>query len=196
MNTIAQGQTLTQGAALLGKTATAMGRNVVLGTSGAALEFTVRTPGSFQLMVLDAQNTVVRQIATSADARGAAAGTKLEVAGIVFATAICFRLVEGDLDVTGVLQIAAMAVFNGGVTSVLTFGTFTFLGGLFGITTHLQLLELAHPNQPLLYKLAREAPGKSRGRAIDRILAGLKYFEPAARADAGLWSRVTNRTTI
>lgn len=83
----------------------------------------------------------------------------IAVAGIVCATAICFRLVEGDLDVTGVLQIVAMAVFNGGVTSVLTFGTFTFLGGLFGITTHLQLLELAHPNQPLLYKLAREAPG-------------------------------------
>ena len=33
------------------------------------------------------------------------------------------------------------------------------MGSLFGITTHLQLLELAHPNQPLLYRLAREAPG-------------------------------------
>ena len=81
------------------------------------------------------------------------------VAGTVFAAAICFRLVAGSLDAQTVLQIAVMALFNGGVTSVLTFGTFTFLGGLFGITTHLQLLELAHPNQPLLYKLAREAPG-------------------------------------
>lgn len=81
------------------------------------------------------------------------------VVAIVFATAICFRLVAETLDATAVLQIAAMAAFNGGVTAVLTFGTFTFLGGLFGITTHLQLLELAHPNQPLLYKLAREAPG-------------------------------------
>ena len=56
-------------------------------------------------------------------------------------------------------QIGLMAAFNGGITAVLTFGSFNFLGGLFGITTHLQLLELAHPNQPLLYKLAREAPG-------------------------------------
>ena len=81
------------------------------------------------------------------------------VAFTVFATAICFRLVAESLDPAGVFQIAVMALFNGGVTAVLTFGTFTFLGGLFGITTHLQLLELAHPNQPLLYKLAREAPG-------------------------------------
>jgi putative nucleotidyltransferase with HDIG domain len=41
----------------------------------------------------------------------------------------------------------------------LTFLTFSVLGRIFGITTHLQLLELAHPNQPLLYRLAREAPG-------------------------------------
>lgn len=81
------------------------------------------------------------------------------VALTIFIVGVCFRLVAGTLDATGVVQIALMSAFNGGITSVLTFGTFTFLGGLFGITTHLQLLELAHPNQPLLYKLAREAPG-------------------------------------
>ena len=70
MNAIAQGQTLTQGAALLGKTATAMGRDVLLGASGAALEFSAQTPGNFELQVLDTQNAVVRQIATSADAPG------------------------------------------------------------------------------------------------------------------------------
>ena len=70
MNTLAQGQTLTQGAALLGKAATAMGRDVILGPSGTALEFTVQAPGNFQLQILDAQNTVVRQLATSADATG------------------------------------------------------------------------------------------------------------------------------
>jgi cyclic-di-AMP phosphodiesterase PgpH len=81
------------------------------------------------------------------------------VAAAVFAIGVCFRLIDGTLDATGTAQIALMAAFNGGITAVLTFGSFTFLGGLFGITTHLQLLELAHPNQPLLYKLAREAPG-------------------------------------
>ncbi len=77
----------------------------------------------------------------------------------VFAVGACFRLAAGTLDPMGLAQIAIMAAFNGGLASVLTFGSFSFLGGLFGITTHLQLLELAHPNQPLLYKLAREAPG-------------------------------------
>lgn len=81
------------------------------------------------------------------------------VALTVFALGICFRLITGTLDPGTVAQIALMAAFNGGITAVLTFGSFSFLGGLFGITTHLQLLELAHPNQPLLYKLAREAPG-------------------------------------
>ena len=81
------------------------------------------------------------------------------VSAAVFAVAICFRLVAGTLDAVGVAQLALMAGFNGGLAAILTFGSFSFLGGLFGITTHLQLLELAHPNQPLLYKLAREAPG-------------------------------------
>lgn len=77
----------------------------------------------------------------------------------VFTVSVCFRLLSGSLDPVGVAQLAAMAAFNGGLAAILTFGSFSFLGGMFGITTHLQLLELAHPNQPLLYKLAREAPG-------------------------------------
>lgn len=77
----------------------------------------------------------------------------------VFMVGICFRLLSGVLDPVGAAQLAAMAAFNGGLAAILTFGSFSFLGGIFGITTHLQLLELAHPNQPLLHKLAREAPG-------------------------------------
>lgn len=77
----------------------------------------------------------------------------------VFVVSVCFRLLGGALDPVGVAQLAAMAAFNGGLAAILTFGSFSFLGGMFGITTHLQLLELAHPNQPLLHKLAREAPG-------------------------------------
>ncbi len=77
----------------------------------------------------------------------------------VFAVGVCFQVLAGKLDWVGVAQLALLAAFNGGLAAILTFGSFSFLGGLFGITTHLQLLELAHPNQPLLYKLAREAPG-------------------------------------
>jgi hypothetical protein len=41
----------------------------------------------------------------------------------------------------------------------MTFLSFSVLGSLFGIVTHLQLQELAHPRQQLLSRLAREAPG-------------------------------------
>jgi flagellar basal-body rod modification protein FlgD len=70
MNTRAQSQALTQGASLLGKAATAVGRDVVLGASGASLEFTVQAPGDLQLQILDAQNTVVRQLSTTASTPG------------------------------------------------------------------------------------------------------------------------------
>src|SRR3712207_7216138 len=43
--------------------------------------------------------------------------------------------------------------------SSITYAAFSLLGTLFGITTPLQLMELAHPDQPLLRRLMREAPG-------------------------------------
>lgn len=48
---------------------------------------------------------------------------------------------------------------NGVLSASLCFLSFSLLGRLLGITTHLQLLELAHPTQPLLARLVREAPG-------------------------------------
>ncbi len=122
----------------------------LLGPQGGSLEFTTIAlaagmVGSFCLWKAD-------RIATFLWAGVA-------VAAAIFVVGVCFRLLAGTLSLPAVAQIAVMAGFNGGISAVLTFGSFTFLGGLFGITTHLQLLELAHPNQPLLYKLAREAPG-------------------------------------
>lgn len=70
MKSLAQGQSLTQGASLLGKNAIAMGRDVTLGVAGASLDFTVQTPGMLQLQILDAQNTVVRTLTTTTDAPG------------------------------------------------------------------------------------------------------------------------------
>jgi len=63
------------------------------------------------------------------------------------------------LDGQTIGQLALSAIFNGGMSAILTFATFSLLGTLFGITTPLQLMELAHPDQPLLRRLMREAPG-------------------------------------
>ncbi len=77
----------------------------------------------------------------------------------VFVSAVLFSLVHGSLSVSGSGSLLYSAVANGGLSASLTFLSFSLLGRIFGITTHLQLLELAHPNQALLYRLAREAPG-------------------------------------
>jgi putative nucleotidyltransferase with HDIG domain len=51
------------------------------------------------------------------------------------------------------------ALLNGVLSALLAIGLVYLLGSLFGITTRLQLLELANPTQPLLRRLLMEAPG-------------------------------------
>lgn len=82
------------------------------------------------------------------------------VAAAAFATAVLMRVVSGgDLDQSAVATLALAALINGGLSASLTFAMFSVLGSLFGLTTVLQLLELAHPTQPLLRRLMHEAPG-------------------------------------
>jgi putative nucleotidyltransferase with HDIG domain len=51
------------------------------------------------------------------------------------------------------------AAITGIVSGILAAGAFVTLGSLFGITTRVQLMELAQLNQPLLRRLQDEAPG-------------------------------------
>jgi len=121
MNTRAQSQALTQGASLLGKPATAVGRDVFLATSGASLEFTVQAPGDVQLQILDAQNTVVRQLATKADQPGVynVAWDGLDAAGQSLSPGVYhYRVVP----VGGALAVAAQGTLSGmtpGATGVV-----------------------------------------------------------------------------
>jgi putative nucleotidyltransferase with HDIG domain len=82
------------------------------------------------------------------------------VGGGAFAAAIITRVIGGgQLDQSALLQMGGTALLNGGLSASITFATFSALGSLFGLTTVLQLLELAHPTQPLLRRLMHEAPG-------------------------------------
>jgi putative nucleotidyltransferase with HDIG domain len=83
----------------------------------------------------------------------------MAVSAASFATAICFTALQSDITTSIVLQLLVETLVAGALAASLTFLSFSLLGSVLGITTHLQLLELAHPNQPLLYRLAREAPG-------------------------------------
>jgi putative nucleotidyltransferase with HDIG domain len=73
--------------------------------------------------------------------------------------AVSFRLLSPGYDLVGLLQLIGTGLANGILSSCLTFTTFFWLGGLFGITTPLQLVELTRPTHPLARSLLLEAPG-------------------------------------
>jgi putative nucleotidyltransferase with HDIG domain len=83
----------------------------------------------------------------------------LAVAAVDAGMLIVFRLPDPALDVLGLLQLLAAALLNGAVSASLTLAGFFALGGLFDITTSLQLIELSRPDHPLLRYILRSAPG-------------------------------------
>ncbi len=64
-----------------------------------------------------------------------------------------------NLDSTGLLQLVVAGVGNGVFSASLALIGFFLAGNLLGITTSLQLQELARPTQPLLRQLLLRAPG-------------------------------------
>lgn len=83
----------------------------------------------------------------------------LVVAAGSFAVIVSFQASAGDLDAEGIVLYAFLALVSGGLSAALTLGTVSFLGNTFGIATTMNLLELAHPSQPLFRRLLTEAPG-------------------------------------
>ncbi len=72
---------------------------------------------------------------------------------------LVFRATDANLDPLGLAQLMGASVANGVVSASLTLVGFFILGGLFDITTSLQLLDLARPDHPLLQFALRAAPG-------------------------------------
>ncbi len=64
-----------------------------------------------------------------------------------------------ELDVRDLIPIVFYSTINGLLSAILALGLVNVIGRLAGVITPLQLLELAHPAQPLLRRLMREAPG-------------------------------------
>lgn len=83
----------------------------------------------------------------------------LVVAAGNLAVIVSFQVAAGDLDAERVMLDAFLALVSGGLSAALTLGTVSFLGNAFGIATTMNLLELAHPSQPLFRRLLIEAPG-------------------------------------
>ncbi len=140
------------------------------------LDFRTATLASWFLAlalgILDGFSLVTTLVAGFGSLAGAAAVWRAErtmtflwsglaVAVSTAATALAGLLALGrqPVDISLAGNVVLQSGINGVLSASLCFLSFSLLGRLLGITTHLQLLELAHPTQPLLARLAREAPG-------------------------------------
>jgi len=75
------------------------------------------------------------------------------------ASVAIFRLLAHETNLMTWGQLLFAAIGNGALCGLIALGSIFVLGKLFGITTSLELIDLARPTHPLLTKLLVEAPG-------------------------------------
>ncbi|MCW5838284.1 MAG: HDIG domain-containing protein [Anaerolineales bacterium] len=85
------------------------------------------------------------------------AGAAVVVAGA--AILIAYRLPLASTDALGILTLLGAAALNGFLAASLTIVLQLFLAQWLGLTTTVQLMELARPDHPLLQLVMRQAPG-------------------------------------
>ncbi|MEX2143766.1 MAG: HDIG domain-containing metalloprotein [Anaerolineales bacterium] len=85
------------------------------------------------------------------------AGAAVTVANV--AILVAYRLPLASTDTFGMLTLFGAAVLNGFIAASLTIVLQLFLAQWLGLTTTIQLLELARPDHPLLQFILRNAPG-------------------------------------
>jgi putative nucleotidyltransferase with HDIG domain len=81
------------------------------------------------------------------------------VALVSLAMLVSTWFLDLDREIVDLPWMGLAAALNGTFSGILAAGAFVTLGALFGITTRVQLMELAQLNQPLLRRLQDEAPG-------------------------------------
>ncbi|MCS6861769.1 MAG: HDIG domain-containing protein [Abditibacteriales bacterium] len=102
--------------------------------------------------------------------------TGFALAGTNVFLAIVFGVLQGAPGMDLLLN-CGWGVINGVACVIITLGAVMFLERPFGITTHLRLLELSDPNEPILRRMQMEAPGT----ATHSLLVG-NLAESAAKA--------------
>jgi cyclic-di-AMP phosphodiesterase PgpH len=81
------------------------------------------------------------------------------VTGAAILVVGAFRLVNGELDPRGLVELTSAAIVNGLVTMTVTLLGVYLAGIVLGIITPLQLLDISRPTHPLLRQLLLKAPG-------------------------------------
>ncbi len=90
--------------------------------------------------------------------------TAFVISGVYVAIAngaviLIFHLGARGEDLANLVRLVLAALGGGALTGLLALGSQFVLGKLAGLTTALELIELARPTHPLLQKLLRDAPG-------------------------------------
>jgi cyclic-di-AMP phosphodiesterase PgpH len=102
------------------------------------------------------------------------------VAAANAAVVAIFRALALDTDLVSWGQLLMAAIVNGALSGLIALGSLFVLGKFFGITTSLELLDLARPTHPLLKLLLVQAPGTYHHSLIVSQLAE----QAAQRIDA------------
>ncbi|HEY3999206.1 MAG TPA: HDIG domain-containing protein [Candidatus Xenobia bacterium] len=92
-------------------------------------------------------------------------------------SALSMDLIRYNMDSQQLMTDTVYGALDGLIASLTVMGALPFLENLFDVTTHIKLLELANPGEPLLQKLMVEAPGTYHHSIIVANLA-----DAAARA--------------
>lgn len=79
--------------------------------------------------------------------------------GALVVTTLALELVQQPLDMQGLIELVGAAATNAMLAVGLAVLGVLVAGSVFGVTTSLQLLDLARPDHPLLRKLQLQAPG-------------------------------------
>jgi putative nucleotidyltransferase with HDIG domain len=86
------------------------------------------------------------------------------VAGLVIsitnvAVGTLFMLIQGNVDPVTVVVVLAAGLLNGVLSAGLAIVGLYLISGVLNMPTPVRLIDLSQPNQPLLQRLLREAPG-------------------------------------
>jgi hypothetical protein len=136
------------------------GHLAILTSAITALLLGISAGGSVELVTYALVGSVIGSLTTrKVDHVGAFVSSGVYVALGGAAVVLAFHLSSQIHDAVGLVQLLASSTANGVLSASLAFVAFSIIGRLFGITTSLQLLELARPTHPLFRRLLMDAPG-------------------------------------
>ncbi len=132
----------------------------ILATLIMAVIFGYIAPNSLELMLYTATGGILAAL-TLRDVHRINAFFRagfVAAVGYIFVI-LLFQLTQDSIDVVFMFKLFLYGLANGVLSAALTLVGFFIIGSLFGVTTTLQLQELARLDHPLLQELLRRAPG-------------------------------------